>query len=129
MVNLTIGFFPHAKLDSPSLATESFLWLDVINVPQQRNPRIFLTLFDKLAVVSKEVLERFQKAALGKKKTSSALPGWGDVYRLSNLPEFHKASKLSESFSLLLEKTLASSRTIVLSLDKSHVSLRPASEE
>ena len=86
-----------------------------MNVPQQRDPRIFLTLFKKLATGSKEVLERFQKAALGK-KTLSVLPAWGDVYLLSSLPDFHKAPKLNESFSQLLEKTLASSRTIALSL-------------
>ena len=106
------------KLDFPSSSTESFPWLDFVNVPQQLDLRIFLTLFENLAAVSKEVLERFQKAALGKKKTSSALPGWGDVYRLSNLPEFHKAPKLNESFSRLLEKTLSSSSTIALSLDE-----------
>ena len=103
------------KLDSPSSSTESFPWLDIVNVPQQLDLRIFLTLFENLTAVSKEVLERFQKAALGKKKTSSALLGWGDVYRLSNLPEFHKVPKHNES---LLEKTLSSFRTIALSLDE-----------
>ena len=117
MVNLITGFFPCAKLDSPSSSLESFPWLDVVNVFQRRGPRIFLTLFEKLEAVSKEVFEKFRKATDGR-KTSSALPTWGDVYRLSNLPEFHKAPKLNESFSRLLEKMLAASRSIALSLNE-----------
>ena len=109
VVNLIIGFFPRAKLDP---------WLNVVNMAQQRGPRIFLTLFEKLATVSKEVLEKFCKAADDDKKTSLALRTWGDVYRLSNLPDFYKVPKLNESFSQLLEKTLASSCTIALSLDE-----------
>ena len=93
-----------------------FPWLDIVNVAQQCDPRIFLTLFEKLVAVLKEVFEKFRKAAGGKKKTSSALLTWGDVYRLSNLPEFHKVPKLNESFSHLLEKTLASFCSIALSL-------------
>ena len=105
VVNLIVGFFPRANLDSPSSSTESFPWLNFVNVPQQRDPLVFLTLFEKLVAVSKEISEQFQKAVQGKKKTSSALPGWGNVYQLSNLPDFHKALKLNESFSCLLDKT------------------------
>ena len=46
------------------------------------------------------------------------LAGWSDVYCLSSHPNFHKASKLNESFAHLLDKTLASSLTIALSLDE-----------
>ena len=68
--------------------------------------------------VLKEVLEKFWKATDKKKKTSSALPTWGDIYRLRVLPEFHKAPKLDESFSPLLGQTLSSSQSIALSLDE-----------
>ena len=117
VVNLITGFFPRAKSDSLFSSLESFLWLDVVNISQQRDPRIFLTLFDKFTAVSKEVFEKFRKAADNNKKTSSALPAWGDVYRLSNFP-FHKAPKINENFSRLMEKTLASSRSVTLSLDE-----------
>ena len=95
VVNLIMGFFPRAKSASPSSSSECFPWLDVVNMSQQGDPHIFLTLFEKLAAVSKEVSEKFRKEADGKKTTSSALPTWGDVYRLSNLPEFHEALKVS----------------------------------
>ena len=76
VVNLIIGFFPHAKLDSPSSSTESFPWRNVVNMAQQCDPCIFLTLFKWSAAVSKEVSEKFKKAADGK-KTLSALPCLG----------------------------------------------------
>ena len=85
-----MGFFPRAKLDSPSSLTGLFPWLKVVSMAQQCDPWVFLSLFEKLAAVSKEVSERFQKAAQGKKKTLSALLGWGDVYRLSDHPDSHK---------------------------------------
>ena len=118
VVNLMTGFFPHAKSDSSSSSSESFPWLDVVNVSQQCHPCIFLTLFEKLAAVSKEVFEKFCKAADIKKRTLSAFPAWGDVYHLSNLPEFHKAPELNECFSHLMEKTLASLRSVALSLNE-----------
>ena len=82
------------------------------------HPCIFLTLFEKLLAVSEEVSEKLRKAANNKKKTSSALPTWDDMYHLSDYPEFHEAPKLIENFSHLLEKTLSNSLSIALSLDE-----------
>ena len=65
----------------------------------------------------KEVREKFRKAADRRKKTSSALPRWGDVYRLGDFPDYHKALRLNESFSRLLDKPVASSRHVALSID------------
>ena len=98
VVNLIAGFFPSVTSDSPSSSPGSIPWLDVVSVPQQHDPRVFLTLFKKLAALSKEVSEHFQTTAQGKTTTSSALPGWGDIYRLSDRPDFHKAPKLNEFF-------------------------------
>ena len=113
-----MSFFPHAKLASPSLSSESYPWFDVLGASQQCDPRIVLALFEKLVAVSKEVYEKFRKAADNKKKTSSALLTWGDVYHLSDYPKFDKTQKLNESFSCLREKTLSNSHSIALSLDE-----------
>ena len=64
-----------------------------------------------MSALSKQVNEKFQKTADEKKKTSSAPPRWGDVYRLGDLP------KLSEIFLWLLNKPVASSRHVTLSLE------------
>ena len=42
----------------------------------------------------------------------------GDIYRLGDLEGYHKAPKISESFSRLLDKPVASSHYIAMSLDK-----------
>ena len=73
---------------------------------------VFFSLF-----VSKEVSEKFHKAADDKKKASSALPHWGDVCPLGDLPDFHKAPKVNKSFSRLLDKPVSSSRYVTLSLE------------
>ena len=52
-----------------------------------------------------------------KKEASFALPHWGDVYRLGDLPDFHKPPKVSENFSWLLDKPASSSRYVALSLE------------
>ena len=67
--------------------------------------------------MSKEVEEKFDKAAEDKKKASSALPQWGEVYHLGDWEKFHKARKVNESFSCLLHKTVSSSGSLSLSLD------------
>ena len=48
---------------------------------------------------------------------SSAFPRWGDAYRFGDFPDYHKALKLNESFSQLLDKPVASSHYVTLSLD------------
>ena len=76
-----------------------------------------MLLFDKIRFLSKEVREKFRKAADKKKKRSSALPHWGDTYRLGDFPDYHKALMLNESFSHLLDKPVVSSRHVALSID------------
>ena len=91
--------------------------MDVFSVCNSRDPHIFLTLFGKLSSVSEEVNEKFHKAADDKKKASTSLPRWGDVYRLGDLHAFHKAPKVNESFSRLLDKTVSSCHYVAWSLD------------
>ena len=87
-------------------------------MPSLRLPPLLLScihgwiLFNKLSSVSKEVGEKFCKAA--DKKVSLH---WGDFYRLGDLPDFHKASKVNESFSRLLDKLVPSSHYVALSLE------------
>ena len=92
VVSLVMGFFPCAKPDSSSSSTEdSVPWEDICVPSSGFDPRIFLSLFDKMKSLSKEVCEKFQKAADERKKASSALPRWGDAYRLGDFPDYHKA--------------------------------------
>ena len=88
-MNLITSFFPRSIPASLASSLMSFPWLDVLGASQQRDPCIFLALFKKLAAVSKEVFEKFTKAADN-----------------------------NESFSRLLEKTLSSSHSVALSLDE-----------
>ena len=117
VVFLITGFFPHVKPSSSSYSMESFPWMDMFGPTLSRDPCIFLFLFDELSALLKEVNEKFQKAADEKNKVSTALPRWDDVYCLGDLPDFHKAPKVSESFSQLLDKPMPSSRYVALSLD------------
>ena len=77
--------------------------MDICGPSSSRDPRIFLSLFDKMSALSKEVNEKFQKTT-DDKKMSTAFPRWGDVYCLGDRPAFHKALKVNESFSRLLNK-------------------------
>ena len=76
-----------------------------------------MTLFDKMKSSSKEVSEKFRKAADERKKTTSSLPRWGITYCLGDFPDYHKALRISESFERLLDKLVSSSRHVALSLD------------
>ena len=53
VVNLITSFFPYSKSTSPASSSVSFPWLDVLGASWQCDPRIFLTLFEKLPAVSR----------------------------------------------------------------------------
>ena len=57
-------------------------------------------------------------SARGRKKATSFLPAWGDIYRLCDFPDLHKAPPVNEQFSQLLDKPLLSSRHIRISIDE-----------
>ena len=118
VISLITGLFPHPKPSSTSPSDNLYPWLDVFGTSQRRKPCVFLTLFDKLSEVSKEIDEKFYKAT-DDKMASSALPHWSDVYRLGDLADFHKAPKTNESFSRPLHKPVSTSRYVSLSLEDS----------
>ena len=61
VVNLITSFFPYSKSTSPTSSSVSFPWLDVLGASRQCDPRIFLTLFEKLAAVSRRCSRSLQK--------------------------------------------------------------------
>ena len=71
-----------------------------------------------MSAVSKEVNEKFRKAADNKKEASSALPHWGDIYCLGDLDDFYKAPKINENFPHMLSKGFTT-RYVSLSLEDS----------
>ena len=73
MISVITSYFPNSK---PSISSDSnFLipWLDVFGNTHRRSPCVSLNLFEKLSAISKEVDEKFVKAAEEKKMASSAL--------------------------------------------------------
>ena len=116
MISLITSFFPASKPSVYSDSDSLIPWLDVFGNVRQRSPHVFLSLFEKLAAISKEV-DQFLKAADEKVVGSSSLPSWSEVYRLGNLDKFHKASRVNGSFSRLLSKTVSLSRYVSFSLD------------
>ena len=103
LIALITSYFPALK---PSVSSDSDSWLDVFGNVHRRSPHIFVNLFEKLAAIHKEVDSKFLKAADEKKKASSSLPPWSEVYQLGNLDKFHKAPCVNESFSRLWSKTV-----------------------
>ena len=101
VITLITGFFPHLKPSSASPSDDLYPWLDVFGTSLRRNPRLFLTLFEKLSALSKEIDEKFRKAADDKKSSSD---------------DFFKAPKINESFSCLLSKPVSTSRYVSISL-------------
>ena len=84
MINLITGFFPNAKPSLPAHSDDLIPWLDSFGNSRQLSQRVFLNCFDKLRVISKDVDEKFWLAAKDKKKISSYLPQWGQVYRFGD---------------------------------------------
>ena len=92
VVTLITGFFPHAKPSSSSSSVESFPWMDICGPSSSCDPCIFLSLFDKLSLLSKEVNKKFRKAP-DEEKMSAALPRWGDIYCPGDWPDFKRHLK------------------------------------
>ena len=61
VVTLIAGFFPRAKPSSSSSPSEELVpWEDICG-PSGCDPWIFLSLFNKISALSKQVNEKFQK--------------------------------------------------------------------
>ena len=67
---------------------DSSPWFGNFGVARQRDPLIFLLLFEKLSPVKKEIEDKFAKVADNKKAATSALPAWSDVYCLGDLLDY-----------------------------------------
>ena len=89
-LRVSSSFFPHVKPFSSFSSKESYPWMDIFSMATRCDPRIFLDLFNKLSSVSKEVNEKFRKTADDKKKASTTLSHWGDIYHLGDLDVFHR---------------------------------------
>ena len=96
MINLIMGYFLHLKPSFTSHSDDLIPWLDVFG-NTRLSSRVVLKMFEKLKL--KEVDKKFCWAAEDKKKLSSALPQWGQVYRLGEQEKFNKAPKVNESVS------------------------------
>ena len=104
MINLVTGYFSNAKPSLPTHSDDLILWLDSFGNLRERSQLVFLNCFDKLRAISKEVDEKFPVAAEDKKKASSCLPQWGQVYRFDDEESFHEAPKVYDSFLQLFDK-------------------------
>ena len=58
VVSLITGFFPEAK-HSGSSSVDFSPWSDNFGVPRRHDPCVFLSVFDKLALVKKDIEEKF----------------------------------------------------------------------
>ena len=118
VVSLITGFFPAAKPKDVKPA-DSASWFEGFGDVKRCDPRFFLFfLFNKLRSIKVEVDSKVQKSAHNRKKAIGVLPSWGDVYHVSDLPEFHKAPPLNKQFSRLLDKMVASSRFMSMSIEE-----------
>ena len=117
VVSLITGFFPDAK-PSGSAKVDPSSWFCDFGSARQCNLHVFLSLFDKLALVKSDIEEKFFKAVDDRKKVTSSLLTWGDIYRLGDLSGFHKATKVNKSVYRLLDKPVASSWYVSLFLDE-----------
>ena len=116
VVSLITVFFPAAK-PADSCVVDRSPWFDDFGVCRQRDPLVFLSLFDKLAPVKKEIEDKFVKVTDDMKKATTALPAWSDVCRMGDLPDYFKAPKVNESFSQLLDRPVSNSQYVSISLE------------
>ena len=119
IINLIMGYFPHAKPSVASHFDDLIPWLDVFVSSRHSSPLVFLKMFDKFKAISIEVDDKFRLTAEDKKKASSSFLQWGQVYCFGEQKTFHKAPKVNESFSCLVMKQVGSSCSLSLLLEDS----------
>ena len=117
VVALITGLFPdaHPSIVKPS---DPASWFCGFGDEKQRDPKVFLSCFDRIRSIMADVEERSMIAAQGRKKAINVLLSWGEIYRLSDFPTFAKAPPVNDQFSRLLDKQLSSSRHVSLSLEE-----------
>ena len=93
-------------------------WFCGFGDSKRRDPKVFLACFDRIRSIMSEVEDRLLTSARGRKKAVNILPSWGDIYKLCDYPDLHKAPPVNEQFPCLLDKPLAPSRHIAMSIDQ-----------
>ena len=79
---------------------------------------VFLACFDRILSIMSEVEDRMLTSARGRKKAVNVLPSWGNIYKMCDFPDLHKAPPINDQFSCLLDKPLAPSHHIAMSIDE-----------
>ena len=92
-------------------------WFRGFGDSKQRNPKVFLACFDRIHSIMSEVEDHLLTSARGGKKVVNILQSWGDIYKLCDYSDLHKAPLVNEQFSRLLDKPLAP-RHIAMSIDE-----------
>ena len=117
VISFIASFFHDAK-PAESCAVDRSPWFDDIGAARQRDPRVFLSLFDKLSSVKKKIEYKFAKVTDDKKKATTSLLASSDVHHLGDFPDYFKAPKVNESFSRLLDRPVANSCYVSISLEE-----------
>ena len=114
---LITGLFPDAR---PSVVKPSdpASWFRGFGDEKQRDPKVFLSCFDRIRSIMTDVEERSMVATQVRKKAVNVLPSLGEIYRTSDFLTFAKAPPVNDQFSRLLDKPLSSSRHVSLSLEE-----------
>ena len=117
MVALITGLLPEAR---PSVlkTSDPASWFRGFGDEKQRDPKVFLSCFDRIRSIMTDVEERSMVASQGCKKAISVLLSWSEIYRMSDFPTFAKAPPVNDQFSRLLDKPLSSSRHVTVSLEE-----------
>ena len=79
---------------------------------------VFLACFDRIRSIMSEVEDRMLTSAHGRKAAVNVLPSWGNIYKMCDFPDLHKVPPVKDQFSRLLDKPLAPSRHIAMSIDE-----------
>ena len=115
VVALITGLIPEARPSVLKLFNPAS-WFRGFGDEKQRDPKVFLSCFDRIRSVMTDVEERSTVAFQVCRKAISVLPSWGEIYRMSDFPTFAKAPPVNDQFSRL-DKPLASSYHVTLSLE------------
>ena len=113
VVSLFSSLFPESRPQDVK-PVDPVSWFRGFGDSEQCDPKVFLACFDHIRSIMSEVEDCLFTSAHGRKKAVNILPSWGDIYKLCNYPDLHKAPPINEQFSRLLDKPLALSRHIAM---------------
>ena len=73
-------------------------WFRGFGDDKQSDPKVFLACFDRICSVMSEVEDCLLTLARGRKKAVHILPSWGNIYKLCDYPDLHKAPPVNDQF-------------------------------